>query len=184
MSIGTLSQDPNSTLGRSGVYKTTGPSSSVTDSVDSPSMYELKSDLHPVCEFVEAESETDLGKIENAVDASTAELSMKAEVSLPMEKVPLEGKDKVKPKETEPDKDFEALNKSSDVFTSEMKENSEANVYEEEKSQKIEERVCGVPEVTVIENQTALAAKETPKIKRNKDEDGVISKEAAEESML
>lgn len=36
--IGALPQDPYSTLGQSGIYnfKTTGPSSSVTDSVNSP----------------------------------------------------------------------------------------------------------------------------------------------------
>ena len=73
--FGTLSRDPNSTLGRGDTYKKKDlPLSQSTSetSVQSPSFYELKSDLSPVSEanesVAETETKVDLSLVEKGVD--------------------------------------------------------------------------------------------------------------------
>ena len=160
----------------------------MTESVDSPSTYELKANLPPVSEFNEAETETkvDLSNIERSVDGSPADLSVKAEASLPtdLKKVSLQEQDEAKLKEMDPDKDV--LDKSDDVNVDESK-NSDTNVienpsaselYKEEKSHIIvdsaEERVGG--DSVVIENLTTT--KGSPELGEGED---TKDKEATEE---
>lgn len=83
--FGSLSRDPNSTLGRGDTYKKANVSQL---SSQSPSSYELKTDLSPVSEH-EAEENGAITETETKVDLSIPEKSVSNETDAILESSPV-----------------------------------------------------------------------------------------------
>ena len=86
--IGTLPQDPNSTLGHGSMYKK-GLSSSVDELISStPSNYELKTDLNPVSDLTETETKIDLSSVKPPVNVSHVQSAKVTDTPLSTQKMP------------------------------------------------------------------------------------------------
>lgn len=114
--FGTLSRDPNSTLGRGGTYKKTDLSSSASasgKSIQSPSSYELNTNLQSVNETGDTVTETET---ETKVDLGTSETSAE---SL-LEKVAPKEEEEVKPRNLRDDTEEKDGTDNNVCITSEL----------------------------------------------------------------